>query len=95
MGLWGACEGWRLPNVKELQSLIHYGVYGPALPNTDGTGQWTEGNPFSGVQSGLYWASTAYESNTNDAWYVSMGNGYVGYYNETRSLYVWPVRAGN
>ena len=36
----GSEEGdWHLPNVKELQSLIHYGVFDPALPNTDGTGQ--------------------------------------------------------
>ena len=41
--------GWRLPNVKELQSLIHYGVYNPALPNTPGTGQWSESDPFTNV----------------------------------------------
>ncbi len=28
---------WRLPNVRELQSLIYYGFYTPALPNTAGT----------------------------------------------------------
>ncbi len=40
---------WRLPNVKELQSLIHYGVHDPALPDTSGMGQWSEGDPFTGV----------------------------------------------
>ena len=38
---------WRLPNVRELHSLIHYGFYNPALPNTEGTGKWTEGDPFT------------------------------------------------
>ena len=30
---------WRLPNVRELQSLIDYEFYSPALPNTLGTGR--------------------------------------------------------
>ena len=59
-GSYGLSDGsvagdWRLPNVKELQSLIHYGVYGPALPNTLGTGQWSESDPFTNVQSYSYW----------------------------------------
>ena len=29
---------WRLPNRKELQSLVDFGFYNPALPNTLGTG---------------------------------------------------------
>ena len=29
---------WRLPNVKELLSLVDYGFSEPALPNTAGTG---------------------------------------------------------
>ena len=48
-------EDWRLPNVRELQSLIHYGVHSPAIPDTAGTGKWSEGDPFSGVVSSLYW----------------------------------------
>jgi hypothetical protein len=53
-----AVGAWRLPNVRELQSLVHYGVSAPAVPNTAGTGKWTEGDPFSGVQLALYWPST-------------------------------------
>ena len=59
---------WRLPNVKELQSLIHYGVYDPALPNTAGTGQWSEGDPFTNVQSDYYWSSNTYAGITSSAW---------------------------
>jgi hypothetical protein len=47
---------WRLPNVKELQSLIDFGQFGPALP---------VGHPFANVPSDSsptdqtnYWAST-------------------------------------
>jgi len=56
----GSVEGdWRLPNLHELESLRHMGFYSPAVPNTAGTGKWSEGNPFIGVQSGNYWSSTA------------------------------------
>jgi Protein of unknown function (DUF1566). len=30
---------WRLPNIKELQSLVDFAYANPALPNTAGTGQ--------------------------------------------------------
>jgi len=50
-GLSGASGvgAWRLPNLRELQSLVHYDVFNPAVPNTAGTGQWAAGDPFSGV----------------------------------------------
>ena len=86
---------WRLPNVKELQSLIHYGFNSPALPNTAGTGQWTPGDPFTNVQSSYYWSSTTYVYGTNNAWYVYMGDGLVVYRWRINGNYVWPVRGGN
>ena len=43
-----AAGAWRLPNVKELQSLIDFGQLDPALP---------AGHPFAGVQSNYYWSS--------------------------------------
>jgi len=46
------------------------------------------------VQSGYYWSSTTYASYTGVAWYVSMGNGYVGNGGKTFGYYVLPVRAG-
>jgi hypothetical protein len=50
---------WRLPNVRELLSLIDYRFYHPALSNAAGTAQWTEDDPFLGVQSSdIYWTST-------------------------------------
>jgi hypothetical protein len=45
----GTFADWRLPNVKELQSLMHFGFVNPTLSNAAGTAQWTEGNAFSGV----------------------------------------------
>ncbi len=90
---------WRLPNIKELQSLIHYGVHGPALPNTDGTGKWAEGDPFTAVvfvDNKRYWSSTTTSIDTNFAFEILIGMGYVGAVpKETVLRYVWPVRSGN
>ena len=85
---------WRLPNVEELQSLVHYEFYGPAVPNTAGTGQWTEGSPFNTVQSSYYWSGSTYASFPSSAWYVSMIFGVVDDYDKSCTYYVWPVRGG-
>lgn len=85
---------WRLPNVRELQSLLHYGFYGPAVPNTAGTGQWTEGNPFTGDLSDFYWSSTTDAYDSSDARYVYLPDGNVYDVVKTNAYYVWPVRGG-
>ncbi|MDO9530687.1 MAG: DUF1566 domain-containing protein [Deltaproteobacteria bacterium] len=85
---------WRLPNVRELQSLIDYGYSGPALPNTLGTGKWEEGSPFQGVQSGNYWSSSTTASNVSFAWSVNFLEGYVNYNGQSSNYYVWCVRGG-
>jgi hypothetical protein len=89
----GSDEGdWRLPNISELQSLrtLRYSL--PALPNTTGTGQWSEGDPFTGVQSNPHWSSTTYVQNAYRAWNIVMGIGAMYGDNKSYSYYVWPVR---
>ncbi len=87
---------WRLPNRVELLSLIHLGVYNPAVPNTAGTGKWTtDGDPFTSVQSNYYWSSSTFANNASIAWYVHMKDGGGSRTNKTNSsFYVWPVRGG-
>ena len=87
---------WRLPSVKELHTLIHWGFSDPAVPNTAGTGKWSEGDPFTGVQSSYYWSRDKYGDSLaygREAQRVDMG--YVGYDDATKPGYVWPVRGGN
>jgi len=82
---------WRLPNVKELTSLIHYGFVEPALPCTAGPCHWEEGDPFTNVQRDYYWSSTAVAS-VPLAWYVNMDVGDTNYNYMTYTYLVWPVR---
>lgn len=42
----GTFRDWRVPNINELQSLINYGFLAPAISNTRGDGQASEGDPF-------------------------------------------------
>jgi hypothetical protein len=66
---------WRLPNLRELQSIVHYDVYTPSVPNTAGKGRWTEGDPFTGVQPWYYWSSTTFAPYHTDAWTVILSVG--------------------
>jgi hypothetical protein len=86
----------RLPNVKELQSLIHYGFSGPAVPNTAGTGKWEEGDPFSGVPwAGCHWSSITHPGMNGNAWCVDLNYGSVNLNNKDfYNRAVWPVRGG-
>ncbi len=86
---------WRLPNINELISLTHYGYSSPPLPNTAGTDQWIDGDPFTNVQPWNYWTSTTRKnSNGGSAWCVTFTNGYSLGSTKSNFLYVWCVRAG-
>ena len=82
---------WRLPNLREMQSLIHYGYTNPAVPNTDGTGQWTAGNPFLNVQND-YWTSMAFALNPTLAWIMSVRFGNVDFTDKAAPYFAWAVR---
>jgi hypothetical protein len=85
---------WRLPSVNELQSLIDYEYFSPALSNAAGTGQWTEGDVFAGVQSSVYWSSTSFALYSSVAWGVYLAPGLVYSYDKADAYDVWPVRGG-
>ena len=78
---------WRLPNRKELDTLIDLGRSNPALPEG-----WPLGDSVLGV---FYWTSTtvAPPLSTN-AWAFNVFNGVVFYTAKTDELHVRPVRGG-
>ncbi|MBI4603717.1 MAG: DUF1566 domain-containing protein [Planctomycetes bacterium] len=59
-------DDWRLPNVRELQSLVDYGRSNPAI------------DPAFGTLLEFYWSSTSNAETANDAWGVGFHVGYVG-----------------
>jgi len=83
---------WRLPLVGEWEAMVDTRFFNPALSNAAGTGQWIQGDAFSGVQSGLYWSSSP-NVNPPEVWYVDLSDGDV-YPGIIVGLYVWPVRGG-
>jgi hypothetical protein len=79
-------DDWRMPNVREMLSLIDYGYNDPSL---------TPGHPFINVPQypGVYWSSTTYAGN-NDVFHVPISNGTVNHVNKIGLKFVWPVRGG-
>ena len=83
---------WRLPNYRELFSLINAeafdpdDIFEPALPI---------GHPFTNVESFYYWSSTTNAQSNEIAWDVYMPTGSVYYDSKGNIYYVWPVRGGH
>ena len=76
---------WRLPNIRELHSLIDFGQTLPALP---------AGHPFTGVQLGSYWSSTTDVGGAGGAWSVLTVVGTAFPTPKSSVSSVWPVRGG-
>ncbi len=80
---------WRLPNVKELLSLVDYSQTSPALPI---------GHPFVGIDPGQFWSSTTRATWTAGAYTVDSTYGNVAVFNKADASPdrpYWPVRGGN
>jgi hypothetical protein len=86
---------WRLPNVRELHSLVHYGFRDPAVSNTAGTAAWLKsGDPFINLQGFTYWSSTSRTAHETLAWSVDMIEGEATVSAKSSKHNVWPVRGG-
>jgi len=81
-GFLGAHD-WRLPNRRELRSLICHGEKQPALP---------PGHPFRDVFLGWVWTSTTKTGQTAYAWNVHLEGGRMFYSRKDEFRLLWPVR---
>ena len=75
---------WRLPNIKELASIVERRCYSPAINAT----------VFPNTTSSFYWSSSPYANDYNYAWVVYFNYGSGGYNSEGGSPYVRLVRGG-
>ncbi|MDP3481567.1 MAG: DUF1566 domain-containing protein [Desulfoprunum sp.] len=74
---------WKLPNRKELFSLMSHETINPSLPRL---------HPFMNVFSGYYWTSTSSARLPKQAWYIHLGGARVFLGIKYSSYMVWPVR---
>ena len=82
----GSNSDWRLPNIKELQSITDAGQSSPAINST----------AFPNTQSAYYWSSTTYLTDTTIVWSIPFNGVYV-YQSRSKSVhtnYVRCVRGG-
>lgn len=74
---------WRLPNIRELESLISLSDDSPALPKE---------HPFYNVRD-VYWSSTTSVYETRYAWALYTRDGMVGVgFKSDGSFHLWSVR---
>jgi hypothetical protein len=86
---------WRLPNIRELESLMDYRFFDPVLPNTMGTEKLSAGDPFYNVRSFQYWTSTSLAYQRHQARVIRFsGDGTISSANKNYYAHVWPVRDG-
>ncbi|NCA71256.1 MAG: DUF1566 domain-containing protein [Sphingobacteriia bacterium] len=81
---------WRLPNKKELASLVEQSCYEPSInsrffPNTPSN---------LNTPSSWFWSSSPFASNSDYARQVNFYSGYVGFYYKDIQLSVRLVRGG-
>ena len=80
----GGHGDWRLPNIKELQSISDGNLRAPSLDKTC----------FIGATTTFYWSSTSLANDTTQAWYLDCDYGLTSYAAKTGLWHVRCVRGG-
>ncbi len=90
---------WRLPNMKELQSIVDYQIAypGPTVNPVFNTGCVPSATVLTGscTLSNYYWSSSSYVFTPHNAWIVYFDSGNVNANYKTLYYYVRAVRGGS
>jgi hypothetical protein len=89
----GSCN-FSTPPTGEFATIFAASCGPPYILDTAGTGCWSEGDPFSGVQSVHYWSASTHAALPVNAWIAYLGSGLTTTFDKTVPLVVWPVRGG-
>ena len=81
---------WRLPTPSEWEAFVSPVYDDPALVNTLGNAQWSDGDAFIGVESQPYWSGEMYDSANGILVNMLLGN--LNAAPLGTALYIWPVR---
>ena len=92
---------WRLPNVRELQSIVDYQTINPAVASAfnNNCSRGCQATTCSCTASGDYWSSTSSVSDPSGAWYVTFSYGRVDAFGrsggKSSAAFVRAVRGGS
>jgi hypothetical protein len=88
---------WRIPNAKELQSIVNYQNFNPAVSAAFNTGCVASCTVLtcSCTVASSYWSSTSLALDPSNAWVVDFFYGIVAPYGKSFTLFVRAVRGGS
>lgn len=79
----GGSNLWRMPNIKELQSISEATIYNPSINKTY----------FSGISTSQFWSSTSLANQSTKAWYLDTQYGITSQVVKTNKLRLLAVRS--
>ena len=79
----GGSNLWRMPNIKELQSISEATIYNPSINKTY----------FSGISTSQFWSSTSLSNQSTKAWYLDTQYGITSQVVKTNKLRLLAVRS--
>ncbi|HHC73217.1 MAG TPA: DUF1566 domain-containing protein [Thiotrichales bacterium] len=82
---------WRLPNIKELASLVEPSCYEPAINATVFPNTRIDGDDWG---LGAYWSASPYAYGTESSWYIFFAYGHDFAYDRSLGFFVRLVRGG-